>query len=107
MRSPVGICVKFCKLLIVGTIKNNVFCIRESEFVANVVHLVYRRPIAFRDELRDREVVIQEPITPEQLIRGFVFTTVNIILSIQATDLHDFHRNENYDPVTLTLSCGL
>ena len=71
--------------LIYGSIKNNILDFREFEFIiCKVVHLVNRRPIAFKSALRDFSgTEVPEPITPENLIRGYNVVSLNII-----PDLH-------------------
>ena len=85
LGSLVEICVKLVKRLLFGSIKNNVLSYFEFEFlVSYLVHLVNRRPIAFREALRDSKLdSIPEPITPEHLIRGYELTSLNLI-----PDLH-------------------
>ena len=77
----VEICVKLTKRLIHGAIKNNVLDFRDFEFViAQTVHLVNRRPIAFKESLRDSSGNdVPVPITPEKLIKGFDLNSINII----------------------------
>ena len=59
------------KKLIFGAIKNNVLNYDEFEFlVCNVIHIVNRRPIAFKEALRENSVDVPEPLTPEILLRG-------------------------------------
>ena len=100
LGSLVEICVKMSKRLISGAIKNNVLLLREFEFViANAVHLINRRPIALKDSLRDKETDVPEVITPEQLIHGFTLPSVNIIPSMQGTDVQDVQLDKDYDPV--------
>ena len=100
LGSLVEICVKLCKRLLSGAIKNYVLEMREFEFiVANATHLVNRRPVAFKDSLRDNGLVAPKAISPEQLIHGFALPSVNIIPSIQAISFHDLEGDRNYDPV--------
>lgn len=79
LGSLVETCVKMVKRLIFGSIRNNILDIIEFEYIISyVVHLVNKRPIAFKDESRCSEN-IPEPITPELLIRGYELTSLNII----------------------------
>ena len=69
--SLVEVCVKLVKRLIYGSIRNNVPSYFDFDFlVCQVVYLVNRRPIAFKEALRDNDAEVPDPITPELLIRG-------------------------------------
>ena len=96
LGSMVEICVKLSKKLIFGAIRNNVLPLRDFEYiVAQTVHIVNRRPIAFKDSLRDSEPLdLPDVITPEKLIHGFSLPSVSVIPSIH---LNNF-KPENLDP---------
>ena len=80
LGSMVEICVKMTKRLIYGAIKNYVLTFRDFEFVVyKTIHLVNRRPIAFKESLRDNSLDIPEVITPENLIRGYNVVSINVI----------------------------
>ena len=65
--------------MIFGSIRNNILDIIEFEYtISYVIHLVNKRPIAFKDESRCCENIPQ-PITLEILIRGYELTSLNII----------------------------
>ncbi|XP_068225114.1 uncharacterized protein [Palaemon carinicauda] len=86
LGSMVETCVKMTKKLVYGSIKNNVLKVRDFEFlIAQTVHLVNRRPIAFKEALRGEnlDASVPQPITPESLIRGYDLTSVNIIPDLQ------------------------
>ena len=85
LGSLVEVCVKMTKRLIHGAIGNNILSFRDFEFiVAQTVHIVNRRPIAFKDGLRDKEPdSMPVPITPEKLIKGFDLVSINIIPDLQ------------------------
>ena len=85
LGSLVEVCVKMVKKLIFGAIKNNVLSYFDFEFlVANIVHLVNRRPIAFKEAVRDNNIdFVPEPITPEQLLRGYELSSLNLIPELQ------------------------
>ena len=91
LGSMVEICVKLTKRLIYGSIKNNIVSIRDFEFLlSQVAHIVNRRPIAFKDSLRDSEdPSVPDPITPELLIRGYDLVSINVV-----PHLHDFDYND-------------
>ena len=84
-------CVKMVKRLIYGSIKNNILDFREFEFIiCKVVHLVNRRPIAFKSALRDFSgTEVPEPITPENLIRGYNVVSLNIIPDLHPDSIDD------------------
>ena len=94
-------CVKLSKRLLSGSIRNNVLPFREFEyFVSQTVHLVNRRPIAFKESLRDTKTVeLPDPITPELLLHGFHLPSYNLVPSVQNVEDPDLLRDELYDPV--------
>ena len=85
LGSLVEICVKMTKRLIHGAIGNNVLSFRDFEFiVAQTVHIVNRRPIAFKEGLRDPDHESAPiPITPENLIKGYDLISINVIPELQ------------------------
>lgn len=87
-------CVKITKRLLSGSIKNNVLTQREFEFITEqAVHMVNRRPVAFRDSLRDcQSDVLPEPITPELLIHGYNLLSLNVMPCIQ------YVGDDHFDP---------
>ena len=91
LGSLVEICVKMTKRLIFGAIKNYVLTYEEFEFlISNVTHLANRRPIAFKEAVRDHDVeAVPEPITPEHLIRGYELSSLNIIPELQPFPVDD------------------
>ena len=91
LGSLVEVCVKMTKKLIFGAIKNNVLTFIDFEFlVCNVIHLANRRPIAFKEVVRDSESdSVPEPITPEMLIRGYELSSLNLIPELQPFPLDD------------------
>ena len=91
LGSMVEVCVKLSKRLIFGAIKNNLLDYPDFEFlVSYVVHLANRRPIAFKEALRDDKLdSVPDPITPEHLIRGYELTSLNIIPDLQNTPVID------------------
>ena len=57
---------------------------RDFEFaVCQTVHLVNRRPVAFKDGLRDGSLDVPDPICPENLIRGYDLLSINVIPELQ------------------------
>ena len=102
LGSLVEICVKLTKRLIYGAIKNQILSMENFEFlISYVIHLANKRPIAFKEALRDPTYEeVPEPISPELLIRGYELNSVNII-----PDLHEDHEEKpipkNY-PSTIT-----
>ena len=98
LGSVVEICVKMIKRLIQGSIKNNVVSYHDFEFlICLVVHLANRRPISFKESLRNvTDDLIPEPITPELLIKGYETVSLNII-----PELHDnFSIDSDWDRAT-------
>ena len=85
-----GICVKLVKRLIYGSMGKN--CLTHFDFeylVFQTIHLVNRRPVAFRESLRDTnlEEDIPAPITPEILLKGYELSSLNIIPDLQPVEL--------------------
>ena len=96
LGSMVESCVKLTKRLLYGCIKNNVLDLRDFEFlVFQVVHLVNRRPIAFKEALSEADLTnsFPDPITPESLIHGYDLISVNIIPDLQRSPYLD---DENF-----------
>ena len=81
LGSLVEICVKFCKKLIYGAIKTNV--LERSDFelvISQTIYLVNKRPISFKDSLRENDnVELPEVITPELLVTGRNKSVLNIL----------------------------
>lgn len=94
-------CVKLTKRLLSGSVGNNVLEFRDFDFiVSQTVHLVNRRPVAFRESLRDCSTVdLPEPITPELLIHGHNLLSINLIPSLQVIDEDDFDQSGDFDPI--------
>lgn len=91
LGSLVEICVKFVKRLLHGSIGKNILDYFEFELViSNVVSLVNKRPIAFKEALRDNDIVdVPDPISPELLVHGFSMPSMNVIPSMAGDDLSD------------------
>ena len=91
LGSLVEICVKLSKRLIFGSIRNLVFDVPSFNFIIKqTINLINRRPIAFRESLRDNNIYhLPEVITPEQLIYGRTLTSMNIIPELQDIDSVD------------------
>ena len=85
LGSMVEICVKFSKRLLYGAMGKTILDYFEFEyFVAHTIHLINRRPIAFKEALRDKVgPEIPDPITPEILIHGAALPSVNVIPELQ------------------------
>ena len=73
--------VKIVKRLLHGAIGKNILSLNEFQlFVSNVLCLTNKRPIAFKEALRDSDLSnAPDPITPELLIRGYSLPTMNIV----------------------------
>ena len=75
-------CVKISKRMIYGCIGKQVLDIFDFSFtLAQATCLVNKRPIAFKESLRDSGTsgVLPAPITPECLLRGHDLVTLNIL----------------------------
>ena len=57
--------------------------------VCQTVHLINRRPVAFKDSLRNSDDVVPEPITPEMLIHGYPLVSLNTIPHMQPSSDSD------------------
>ena len=82
------VCVKMTKKLIHGSIRNNVVSFRDFELIiAQTVHMINHRPIAFKESLRDCNVnEVPIPITPEKLIKGFDLNSINVIAELHTDE---------------------
>ena len=76
--------------MIFGAIKNYILEYEDFQFtVALTVHIINKRPVAFKDALRtdyEDEDNLPEPITPEKLIHGYELPSLNIIPDLQGSD---------------------
>jgi len=74
-------CVKLTKRLLFGAIRNNVLKLDDFELLlAQTIHLVNRRPIAFNDSLRDSSTSCEpDVITPEMMVYGYELLSLNVI----------------------------
>ena len=90
LGSLVEVCVKMIKKLIFGAIKTNVLTYWDFEYlICNVIHIVNRRPIAFKDALRENSIDVPEPLTPEILMRGYELSSLNLIPELQPVPFDD------------------
>ena len=85
LGSLVEACVKLVKRLF-GSIKNYVLDYFAFEFhIFQVIHLVNRRPIAFKESLREtNNEIVPSAITPEILLKGYEFISLNVIPNLQS-----------------------
>lgn len=83
MGSMVESCVKLSKRLIYGAIGKTVLDVVHFDFIIQqTVHLVNKRPVAFREALRDDSSGSDEvpaPITPELLVKGYDIPSIHLI----------------------------
>ena len=95
-------CVKMVRQILRCSIKNYVLEFRDFEFVvAQTIHMVNRRPIAFQEGLRDvSNETVPDPITPERLLHGFDLTSINLIPELQPDPESDPDWLVNSDPVS-------
>ena len=92
LGSLVEILVKQTKHLISKTISNAILDLPDFILlISKVKHIINRRPIAFKEGLRDDNVreVIPMPITPECLLRGRELPSLNVIPYLQNVDSND------------------
>ena len=87
-------CVKLVKKLLYGSIRNNVLAMEDFEFLVSlIIHLVNRRPIAFKETLRQDPKgfnSLPSPITPEMLVKGHELISMNVFPQLSASeDLSD------------------
>jgi len=87
LGSLVEICVKFIKRLIYGAIRKRILDYFDFDLiVAQMKDILNKRPIAFKQSLRDKvDDEVPQPITPELLIKGYYCATLNIIPDLQPT----------------------
>ena len=87
LGSLVESCVKLTKRIIFGSIGNNILDFLDFEFtVAQATNLVNRRPVAFKESLRDGSFDTPDIITPEKLLKGYELPSINIIPELQDDD---------------------
>ena len=93
--------VKQIKKFIYSTIKNNVLKFKDFEFlIIQATHMINKRPVAFKDELRNDFDNVPNVITPELLIHGYELVTVNIIPELQSSESDPDYlpgNNQSYD----------
>ena len=92
LGSLIEICVKMVKKLINASIGRNVLDFSDFEFLlAEVNHIVNRRPIALREVLRENVTNndLPSPITPEMLLKGLELPSLNVIPQLQSDSVSD------------------
>ena len=96
LGGTVETCVKMVKRLIFGSIRNLILDFSDFEFlIAHAVHMINRRPIAFKEALRDQTVIseIPCPLTPEIILHGYELVSLSVI-----PDLHsDGEDSDEWD----------
>ena len=96
LGSLVEICMKLTKRLIHGSIRNNVLDLIDFQFiVAQTVHLVNKRPIAFKESLRGRNDEAPSPITPEILLKGYDLASIDIVPSSEPGSDSDWRHGSS------------
>ncbi|XP_068237328.1 uncharacterized protein [Palaemon carinicauda] len=103
LGSLVESCVKLTKRLLFGAMRNNILPLRDFDFIVHKTkHLVNRRPISFKESLRDSSgESIPEIITPEMLIHGRELVSINIIPQLQGPTDADPEFNADQIPSSL------
>ena len=91
LGSLIEICVKMVKRLIHATIKNNIVSYEVFEYlISEAVHLVNKRPISFKEAIRDDSITdVPTVITPEMIIHGFDLPSLNVIPNFQVNPSDD------------------
>ena len=90
--------VKIVKRLIFGSIRNLVLNYDDFEIlVAKVIHLSNRRPIAFKESLRDNSVkdIMPAVITPEIITKGYELVSLDIIPMEENHSDPDWNQSED------------
>ena len=102
LGSVVESCVKMTRRLLSGSFGKNVLEIREFEFVvAHCNHLVNRRPVAFKESLRDCNVnSVPQQITPEMLIHGRELISANMIPALEPIPQDEYNPGNSDEFVT-------
>ena len=76
----VEVCVLLTRRLISGSVHNLILSFCDFMFIImQTIHIVNRRPIAFKEHLTSDDPDFPEMITPEQLIYGRTLISMNII----------------------------
>ena len=103
LGSLVESCVKMTKRLIPGAIRNSVLSLREFELIiAQTICLVNKRPIAFKESIRDENTLVPEippPITPELLIKGYETLLFNVSPEPPENELTVLPIDKNLDNI--------
>ena len=91
LGSMVETVVKMSKKLVNTSVGKLV--LKEKDFnllMAQTIHLINRRPIAFKETLRanDPNEILPEVVTPEMLVHGYNLPSINVIPNLQA-DIYD------------------
>ena len=85
----VEICVKLVKRVLNASIHKLVLDYFDFEMlVAETVSIVNKRPVSFKDALRDNDVSYEIPdaISPEMLMKGYELVSLNLVPGLQPTD---------------------
>ena len=89
--------------LIQKSVRNNILNSFDFKFlIEKVVHLINRRPIAFKEGLRCDSEIVPDAITPEMLLHGYELVSLNIIPELQ---VDDNDRDWSYDNKSKVKSC--
>ena len=89
--------VKLVKRLMFGTVKKLILNYSDFEFlVAETNHLLNKRPVCFRDGLRDssNECHVPKAISPEMIIHGYEIPSINVIPALECNS-DEFVVNKN------------
>ena len=84
LGSLVETLVKQVKYLVNKTIGRRVLDYFDFNLlISQTVHLINRRPVAFKETLRDKDIDVPDSITPEMLIHGYSMLSLNTIPHLQ------------------------
>ena len=78
--------VKIVKHLLFKSIKSHVLDYFDFEMIVqNAIHLINKRPIAFKEGMRSLKIdECPEPITPEIILKGYETCSINVIPYLQS-----------------------
>ena len=99
--------VKQVKKLVYSAIKNAILDYFDFEFlVLETIHLINRRPVAFKNSLRDcaTDGSVPVPITPEMLLKGYELVSLNLVPDLQPTRMDEDLWSDDSDIVSLIRS---
>ena len=92
LGSLVESCVKQVKKLIFSSVGKTNLTVKDFDFLMHeVIHIINRRPMTFKEGLRNVVDDIASPITPEMLTKGYELLSLNVI-----PDLHPIEPDPDW-----------